>query len=232
MGSSTISLGLGLGGGKSATSSGTSGGGGGFANEYSVSFDGANDYFNPSSAISFTGVYTLSMWFKQTTNALGILAFGGGAYIEPGGSNGKILVRGYSTITSSINVFTFGQWSHFMLARDSSNNVEAWVNGVSIGTGTNSGTKTFSKFGVYGTSVQPFGGGLDEISLFDSDQSANIATIYNSGVPTDLTSLSPVNWYRMGDNDDGTGTTITDQGSGGNDGALVNGPTFSTNVPS
>jgi len=35
----------------------------------------------------------------------------------------------------------------------------------------------------------------------------------------------------MGDNDGGTGTTITDQGSGGNDGTLINAPTFSTNVP-
>ena len=33
-------------------------------------------------------------------------------------------------------------------------------------------------------------------------------------------------WWRMGDNDGGTGTTITDQGSGGNNGTLTNGPTF------
>ena len=104
--------------------------------------------------------------------------------------------------------------------------------GVSAGTGTNSGTATFERFGVYATSTQPFGGELDEISLFDSDKSANIATIYNSGVPTDLTSLSPVNWYRMGDNDGATGTTITDLGSGSNNGTLINGPTFTTNVPS
>ena len=119
-----------------------------------------------------------------------------------------------------------------MITRNSSNTVEAWVNGVSAGTGTNSGTATFERFGVYATSTQPFGGELDEISLFDSDKSANIATIYNSGVPTDLTSLSPVNWYRMGDNDGATGTTITDLGSGSNNGTLINGSTFTTNVPS
>ena len=39
-------------------------------------------------------------------------------------------------------------------------------------------------------------------------------------------------WWRMGDNDNGTGTTITDQGSGSSDGTLVNSPTFSTTVPS
>ena len=36
----------------------------------------------------------------------------------------------------------------------------------------------------------------------------------------------------MGDNDGGIGTTVTDQGSGGNDATLTNGPKFSTTVPS
>ena len=74
---------------------------------------------------------------------------------------------------------------------------------------------------------------LDEVAIWDSGlTSQNLTDIYNSGVPGDLTSYSPNGWWRMGDNDGGTGTTITDQGSGGNDGTLTNGPTFSTDVPS
>lgn len=44
---------------------------------------------------------------------------------------------------------------------------------------------------------------IDEISIFDSDQSANISDIYNGGVPFDLTILStpPTSWWRMGDGD-------------------------------
>lgn len=44
---------------------------------------------------------------------------------------------------------------------------------------------------------------LDEVALFDSDQSSNIATIYNLGVPFDLSSLlnPPSAWWRMGDGD-------------------------------
>lgn len=76
-------------------------------------------------------------------------------------------------------------------------------------------------------------GHLDEIAFFNSVlSSSDVSTIYNSGVPSDISSFSPVNWWRMGDDDGGTGTTITDQGSGGNDGTLTNGPTFSTDVPS
>ena len=74
---------------------------------------------------------------------------------------------------------------------------------------------------------------FDEVALFDSALSAsNITTIYNSGVPGDLTSLSPNGWWRMGDNDGGSGTTITDQGSGENDATLTNVASMSSSVPS
>ena len=75
-------------------------------------------------------------------------------------------------------------------------------------------------------------GKIDEVAVFGSVLSAaQVTAIYNSGEPADLTSYSPIGWWRMGDNDGGTGTTITDQGSGGNDATLTNGPTFSTDVP-
>jgi len=78
-----------------------------------------------------------------------------------------------------------------------------------------------------------FGSALSDGSVSTGQTaSGDIATLYNSGVPGDISSLSPVAWYRMGDNDSGSGTTITDQGSGGNDATLTNGPTFSTDVPS
>ena len=78
-----------------------------------------------------------------------------------------------------------------------------------------------------------FGGLVDEVGLFSSALSASdISAIYNSGAPQSIEDYSPVMWWRMGDNDGGTGSTITDQGSGGNDGTLVNSPSFSTTVPS
>ena len=73
---------------------------------------------------------------------------------------------------------------------------------------------------------------IDEIALWKSLLTTEqLTTIHNSGSPRDLKSLSPFTWLRMGENDGGTGTTITDQGSGGNNGTLTNGPTFSTDVP-
>ena len=78
-----------------------------------------------------------------------------------------------------------------------------------------------------------FNGNLDEVAYFTSElTSGNIATIYNSGVPGDISALNPVGWWRMGDNDGGSGTTVTDQGSGGNNGTLTNDAVFEEDVPS
>ena len=51
---------------------------------------------------------------------------------------------------------------------------------------------------------------VDELAIWDSDQSGNVSSIYNSGTPFDLTTLAspPDHWWRMGDGD--TFPTISD----------------------
>ena len=57
---------------------------------------------------------------------------------------------------------------------------------------------------------------VDELALFDSDQSSNISDIYNSGSPFDLSTLTtePKHWWRMGDGD--TYPYLQDSGTEGN----------------
>ena len=57
---------------------------------------------------------------------------------------------------------------------------------------------------------------VDELAIWDSDQSSNISTIYNSGVPFDLSTLGtqPKHWWRMGDGD--TYPNLQDNGTGAN----------------
>ena len=79
---------------------------------------------------------------------------------------------------------------------------------------------------------------IDEVAVWHTPlSSSELSGLYNGGVPTDLSAIGnsgagPNGWWRMGDNDGANGTTITDQGSGGNNGTLTNGPTFSTDIPS
>lgn len=90
------------------------------------------------------------------------------------------------------------------------------------------------RYGTVPTVSNYINGFIDEFAYFSNTalSSSQVTDIYNGGSPTDLSSYSPVGWWRMGDNDGGTGTTITDQGSGSNNATLTNGPTFSTDVPS
>ena len=57
---------------------------------------------------------------------------------------------------------------------------------------------------------------IDELAIFDSDESGNISTIYNSGVPFDLSTLTtqPKHWWRMGDGD--TFPNLQDSGTEAN----------------
>ena len=74
----------------------------------------------------------------------------------------------------------------------------------------------------------PLQGKIDEVAFWKTDETSDISSIYNSGVPNDLTSLSPYGWWRF---EEGSGTNAIDSGSGGNDGTLTNGVAYSTNVP-
>ena len=57
---------------------------------------------------------------------------------------------------------------------------------------------------------------VDELAIWDSDQTANISSIYNSGVPHDLSLLGtqPKHWWRMGDGD--TYPNLQDNGTEAN----------------
>ncbi len=56
---------------------------------------------------------------------------------------------------------------------------------------------------------------VDEITIWDSDQSANVSDIYNGGTPFDLSTLTtpPEHWWRMGDGD--TYPNLQDSGDTG-----------------
>ena len=260
MSNSVISLGLGLGGGKSATSSGRAAGGG-FANDLSVAFDGINDFMGvtPSSTIQLYGlsVWFNCDHVIDKNNVRGVvlgpsstnwfIGFGGnftGTLTDEIISINTGARYGYTSSSASIatgwhNVVA--AWSTSSATNGGNDGYDIWLDGAKVGNAANTtfGAATlFSlpasamRFGTRADGNFPYDGKLDEIAVFSSLLSASdIATIYNSGVPGDLTDLSPAGWWRMGDNDGGSGTTITDQGSGSNNGTLTNGPTFSSSVP-
>ena len=205
--------------------------------------------------------YSISVWFKFTDNTSATSPLvakqqSGGwfdgysmsvrgdlkrFYFYLGTFQGFELIRGYATMPAMND----GNWHHVVLTYDGSQDISGFTiyyddSPVSITTQTNNTPTrvvTTSDFmigarGNVGGPALGFDGNIDEVSYFTSELSAgDVTDIYNGGVPTDLSSLNPVGWWRMGDNNGGVGTTITDQGSGGNNGTLINTPIFSTDVP-
>ena len=208
-----------------------------FTNTRSLSFDGTDDHTRLSSTISLSGTFTLSAWVKpanisivNNANIIGIESASTDK-IGTNGSNGLQIKLGGSTtfITESGgNDFVLNVWQHMLIIRDSSNNITGFRNGASFGSSvTNANSGTYNSIGKFKSTVF-LNSSLDEVAIFNTDQTANVATIYNSGVPGDLSSLSPLHWYRF---EEGSGTTATDSGTGGNNGT-ISGATYSTSTPS
>lgn len=227
-------------------------GGGAFTNQYSLDFDGTDDELTiPQGTFNLgSGVFSFSLWFNaDSLNNYNCLfrinsstSLSCTSFIR---SNGEIWLSNwtFNQLVSTGNTINTGAWNHLAYVKSttgSTGTVTIYYNGSSIASGSvPSGSNFGSESGTsaigrsYAATHYPFDGKIDEFAFWNSALSASdITDIYNSGVPTDLTSLSPVGWWRMGDNDGGTGTTVTDQGTGGNNGTLTNGPTFSSSVPS
>jgi len=223
-------------------------------NTYSVEFDGANDYVDLGNSSDLAPAnITLSLWFKGSGSVASynyLIAREGGAfgsyYLRYRSNNKFAWFLGLSGSAfrdgESSSTFTLTDWHHVAFTYDQTN-IKLYVDGVEeysvAETRAIDYSPNTSGYGSDNTTigVSPFSapaeGLIDEVAIFNSALSASdITAIYNSGVPGDISSLSPVGWWRMGDNDSGTGTTVTDQGSGSNDGSLINGATFSTSVPS
>jgi hypothetical protein len=190
-----------------------------FTNTYSLDFDGVDDRVQLSSDFVASGEFTISFWMKPisagTPNGeiYPIGTFPGNENYVKLDQIGVMWLRlGATTVIFNEAVYGAGannlvlnDWQNIVFIRDSSNVIRCYRNGADFGynvaAATNSNTLTLNSFGRIITNTFGFEGGLDEIAFWNTDESANIATL--STAPTvDLTDLNPVAWYRMGDNGD------------------------------
>jgi len=215
-----------------------------FVNEYSMSFDGVDEYIDLGTAsnLEITDDFSISVWIKDSS-ALnrGIICCGdrsstSGWMIYRNSSN-KAVFSLYTvnnknaTSTTSINT---GTWTNIIATFEkngtASQQLKIYINGVLEGQGGWLSTQTPTYAGtIYKQIAFPYVGTNDFEGLIDE------ASIYNrlltsqeiseiSAIPIDLSSYSPLSWWRMGDGDTWNGSiwTLTDNGSGGNDAISVN----------
>ena len=224
-------------------------------NIFSTTFDGIDDYVDcgDNDNLSFgdgttDSPFSISIWLNiGNTSTRGVVSKYGSIGLEWlfYMVAGKVRFLLNDTINSS-NIFATGStaltlntWYHVAITYDGSglSGINIYVNGVleTLTTGGSgyvamSNTNQPLEIGKYST--LEFLGKADEVAIFNSELSASdITTIYNGGVPNDITSLSPLSWWRMGDCS--IYPTINDLGSGGNDGTMtfMSSANFVTDVP-
>ena len=231
-------------------------GGSSFSNTKSIELDGIDAFVEvaDNNNLSFgngttDSAFSISAWIKigQTT-AQGIVTKYGSTsatreylFYTTGGKLRLLLSStngGYNFATGT-TILSTNTWYHVACTYDGRggstayNGINIYINGVAESVTTSGGSYTAMsnttqvvQIGKYSTNRLL--GYIDETAIFNSELSASdITTIYNSGVPNDLSSFNPTSWWRF----EGTGTTATDSGTGGNDGILDNTVVRSTDVP-
>ena len=192
-----------------------------FTNTYSLAFDGVDDYVsmgNPTE-LQITGELTLSCWVKISgstgSNQALIYKDAAGAarsyklqlQSSTNLANFTIFNGGTAFHTYSTSTINDGNWHHIVAVYTPSTSVVIYVDGVAETTNTSSVPASIDndpapfELGRRADGVFYLQGSLDEVAVFNTAlTSENVTSIYNSGVPNDLTSLNPTAWYRNGDN--------------------------------
>ena len=198
-----------------------------YPNQYSISLDGSDDYLGiPDSTALETTAFTWSAWFYCTAisrhNPIVDTSTNGGTFdgyhIRVNSTN-KIRFASYNAGDSldSTTTVSANTWYHVAATHESGSD-KLYVNGSLENSGSAGSFSTSNAVNLRIGSAKIFGmyhqGLIDEVSFFNSALSAsNVSSMINSGVPTDISSLNPVGWWRMGDGSDGSGNA---------DGTLVN----------
>ena len=234
----------------------------GFQNRWGASFDGSDDYLTTTELLqSGSAVFTsstdnvsMSGWVKLDSFVGDATLFGFGrtnnGSLLNSGSLGGIATLSTNKFYMHINgsqknipgTFNTGQWYHIAFTHNSTSGAGiVYINGSQVHTYSHTGNGFHSNISAYiGVGRWYYAlsdAKIDGIAIWNSVLSASdVTSIYNSGVPSDISSLSPVGHWRMGDDSNdsasanGNIATITDSSGNGNDatqGTASKQPTFS-----
>ena len=217
-------------------------GGSSFASTNSFTFDGSTDYIHCGNTGMLNGgtELTVAGWFKTTNTTLTQVlfsTFAGKTYAEISLISGGLYCWiGNGVSTSNYNIVNAANlgisndtWFHLTMVFDGSQStndtrLKAYKNGSLLTWSTvrtiptSLGTSTATTYIGARNGASVFSGNIDEVAFWHS--LPNVSDIYTGTTATDLSGLNPISWWRMGEaaNYAGGTWTLTDQGSGGNNG--------------
>jgi hypothetical protein len=198
-----------------------------FQNTYSMDFDGVDDYIDlgTESTVADSGQFTLSFWIKSspaTGNNIFNVLFSSEPYYNLNRfwvmSGANIQWVNINNVPKNIAVGVLDNtWHHIMIIwnPDGANStIRSYIDGANEANAvTDYRYAPDWNGGAYQGPINFIGGNniagykgvigtIDEFAAFEGDRSADLASIYNKGVPANLNKLPvpPLQWFRMGDN--------------------------------
>ena len=159
-------------------------------------------WLNPSAT---QAAYTSPFSFRSASTQYLKLNFGA----TPSNNQLEINFRNTDTAiaTSSINSIPLNTWTNVIVVFDASSSLSLYVNGSLDGQDTTSlPTSAVQSTNIYigtdagSTTGRDFNGKIDEVAIWNTALTeAQVNQVYNNGLASDLTSLSPTNWWRLGE---------------------------------
>ena len=185
---------------------------------FSLDFDGITSTINvPDSSLLKPSKITVSMWIKggtQSTYTYCLAKYYTGSGVAYGFTTGSsttkiafMMRKGDDSgwVTTGFSTVMDDNW-HNVIGTFDGTNVKLYVDGAltsTVASGTTgitygSGDLTIGAF--LNTGTLDFNGKIDETAIFNTAlTAAQVNQIYNNGLASDLTSLSPVSWWRLGE---------------------------------
>ena len=225
------------------------GAGAGFVNTKSLELDGVDDRVNcgNDSSLQPTDEFSVSAWFKTA-----VVGDSGHNFIYSKlyfrtfilANSGRIRFDVFKTsgsytglLTPSGTSYSDGNWHHIVTTFKKSDTTrqKIYIDGALVASANGFNNDVYASSANFEIGVNSYSnqmhGNIDEVAFWKTKLTlTDVQNIYNSGVPNNLNDLStpPISWWRF---EEGSGTTATDSGSGGNDGTINNGATYSSDVP-
>ena len=198
------------------------------ANNFSMTFDGVDDYFDAGTGLGNTlgssvSDMTVSLWYKNITGnnqgLLSIISSNTAGNTDPFAifyNNNSIYV-GFGTSNREYTQTLDSNWHHLLVVKNGTN-LSTYIDGSSVSPSAQTGSipatidttnkKTF--IGLYWNTSYTYNGFIDEVAIFDT--ALNAGQIYNDIYQPTATGTNqtadlvnnpnlptPVAWYRMGD---------------------------------
>ena len=193
-----------------------------FRDEYSLAFDGTNDYVvvGDDSSLDITDKITLSVWIKPTdvsqswqgVIAKGDLSATGDVYQIVIDNGSKFRVRLNNSASLSSGTLSNNTWYHICSTYDKdaggTDEHKLFIDGVLVDTADYSSAINTNNdplhIGIFQGSANCFFGNISEVAIYNSALTANqVKTIYNGREPYNhkegVVSGNLQAWYRMGD---------------------------------